>query len=80
MTNKEIDSLSHLEIAAMSGCQYFITTDKKILKGRAELEQKFNIKIRTPEEIMVSIKCPRCGAQGEKALKFDRARKDVGTE
>jgi len=34
----------------MSGCEYFITYDKGILKKRTELEKQYKIKIRTPEE------------------------------
>jgi predicted nucleic acid-binding protein len=50
MDREVVDGLTHLAIAGMSGCEYFITTDRHILKHRTEYEKQFKIKIRTPEE------------------------------
>ncbi len=57
MKNKYIDhyginSLPHLIEAHMNKMDYFITLNKPMLDDRDELEKKFNIKIRTPEEMM----------------------------
>lgn len=50
-----IDSLPHLLIASASGCQYFVTTNKALLKDRKELEQRYKIKIRTPQEMCENV-------------------------
>lgn len=47
-----IDSLPHLKCASQAGCDIFITMNKCLLEDRDELEAIFNIKIRTPQEIM----------------------------
>lgn len=46
-----IDSLPHLKIAKEAGCDMFITTNEEMLDDREELEQKFNIKIKRPDEV-----------------------------
>ena len=41
----------HLEAHIRNNHDYFITEDKDFLNKREELEKKFNIKIKTPEEL-----------------------------
>ena len=45
------DGLHHLKIASKTGCDVFLTTNESMLEDREELEQAYNIKIRTPEEM-----------------------------
>lgn len=47
-----IDSLKHLKEASLVGAEYFMTINMGMIADRAELEERFNIKIRTPEEMM----------------------------
>jgi len=47
-----IDSLPHLMCASENKCDVFVTINKSMLKDRAELENKFKIKIRTPKEML----------------------------
>ena len=46
-----IDSLPHLKIASENKVDYFVTTNKALLKDREELEKLFIIKIKTPKEM-----------------------------
>lgn len=46
-----LDSLPKLIIASQNGMNIFLTLNKSMLKDREELEKKFNIKIRSPEEL-----------------------------
>lgn len=50
-----IDSLPNLKEASRAGCTVFVTTNKALLEDRAELEKRFNIKIRDPEEAVKEI-------------------------
>ena len=45
-----IDSLPHLIDASKFGMEMFITVNKGMLDDREELEKKYNIKIRSPED------------------------------
>ncbi len=47
-----IDSLPNLEAASEAQCEYFITTNQELLDDREELEEKFDIKIRDPTEML----------------------------
>lgn len=47
-----LDSLPHLIMAKDSGCEYFITYNKELLDNRVELEKIYDIKIRTPDEML----------------------------
>lgn len=47
-----IDSLLNLRIASENNMNFFITINEELLKDREELEERFNIKIRTPKEFM----------------------------
>ena len=51
-----LDSLPHLRIAAANKCDYFITNNKKVLADRAELEEAFDIYIKTTEEMLEIMK------------------------
>jgi hypothetical protein len=54
-----IDSLPHLRNASNHKVDYFVTINKSLIKDRDELENKFNIKIRTPKE-MLELKSGEC--------------------
>jgi hypothetical protein len=47
-----IDSLPHLVQAGKTGAEIFVTLNQAMLKDRAELEQLYKIKIRTPGEVI----------------------------
>lgn len=47
-----IDSLPNLIEASQNRCAVFVTTNKPLLEDRKELEKRFNIKIRTPKEML----------------------------
>ena len=51
-----IDSLPNLIIASENGMDVFLTLNKGLLKDRKELEKKFKIKIRSPEELDKDLK------------------------
>ena len=51
-----IDSLPNLIIASQNNIGHFVTTNEALLKDREELEKKFNIKIRTPGEMLKEMK------------------------
>jgi hypothetical protein len=51
-----IDSLPHLRRAAKCKSEYFITSNEDMIEDRDELEIRFNIKIRTPSEILEEFK------------------------
>jgi len=46
------DSLPHLKIASENNADAFVTTNAALLRDREELEVLFNIKIRTPIEML----------------------------
>ena len=46
-----IDSLPHLIEASEHKMDFFVTLNKPMLEDREELEKKFKVKIRTPEEM-----------------------------
>ena len=46
-----IDSLPNLIIASQGGMNVFLTINKGMLEDREELEKKFNIKIKSPEDL-----------------------------
>ena len=47
-----IDSLPHLKIASENRCECFVTSNKRLLADRQELEEAFGIRIRTPQELI----------------------------
>ena len=51
-----IDSLPNLIIASENGMDVFLTLNKELLKDKKELEKKFKIKIRSPEELENDLK------------------------
>jgi hypothetical protein len=52
LDKRGMDSLMQLRIASKHGCDVFLTLCDDMIKDREELERKFNIKIRTPEELI----------------------------
>jgi hypothetical protein len=46
-----IDSLPHLKAASDARVEIFVTSNKSVLEDREELEQYFDMKIRSPEEM-----------------------------
>lgn len=46
------DSLPHLKTASENNVDVFVTTCKPLIEDREELEVLFNIKIRTPIEML----------------------------
>ena len=46
-----IDSLPNLIIASENKLDVFLTLNEGLIEDREELEKRFNIKIRTPEEL-----------------------------
>lgn len=51
-----INSLPNLIVASRARCSHFITINKSMLQDREELEEKFHIKITTPEEALEEMK------------------------
>jgi len=47
-----IDSLPHLKKASAHKIEFFVTINESLLEDREELEEFFDIKIRTPEEML----------------------------
>jgi len=51
-----MDSLIQLRIASKNKCDIFLTLNDEMIKDREELEKKYDIKIRTPKEMIEMIK------------------------
>ena len=62
-----IDSLPHLIIASQNNLDVFLTLNKSMLKDREELEKKFKIKIRNPEELSNDLDARQSEPIGESA-------------